>query len=236
MMRPLPPKAVTTPKRGSEHELPHNDARSAKRPRLAPSQDRLASQKVDLSPRRITPALPPPRLSQDRSSRNAKDEQALLDDLMAGLDASVFDYTPSSPVVSQKTPSQKPATGREMIGLENLGVREKRAKVEKEYLSPTKRQISPLRRKVLSPIKNIAYSRYMNVEAKETDHKPLMFRESAPMTLDMDDKSNVLEEKPEFDDELFEFDFDLTDIAGLDDEALINPPKSVSRCQSRCRL
>lgn len=158
-----------------------------------------------------------------------QDEQALLDDLMAGLDASIFEYTPSSPAVSQKAMSQtRPSkrvvspTKRSPVGLSRLtgwGVEEK--KVKREVLSPTKPRglsVRPLISPKLEskPIDN-------NEDTKSSLH-PLR---AAPPSVTV--KEEQKDEKEAFEDELFEFDLDLdlADFAALDSDVTTNAQAGV---------
>lgn len=218
-------QAAVTPTRAPKHVLPFDDTRSAKRSRLsAPTSSRRDVRDSYTASHQSLPPRPPPRIGQ----RSRDDEQALLDDLMAGLDASMFDYAPSSPIVSQKTPSQQQSIRQSgIMDLENLGVREKKIRLEKSAISPMKPKLSPLKREVLSPVKNILHT--PKAQRENTYDAPTTIKHNVTMAplADLFD-SNEQERKPDLNDELFEFDFDLTEIAGLDDQALLNPPHAVS--------
>lgn len=233
MSRPASRKTGLSPSKPAKHGLAITDARTPKRPRLASSHQ--AKLLVENVAAQRGPSLPTSRCGQ--KERNGEDEQALLDELMAGLDASVFDYIPSSPYVSQKNPSQ-PSPRANTILLDHPMPMQWQTRRSGPAKSPTK--CPPIRWKPLSPIKRIAHApRVQPIAVKLEDSAPIggeshhVKREDLPhaaasLAIEVD-QAVVKEEKPELEDELFEFDFDLTDIAGLDDDALCKQPHEVSR-------
>jgi hypothetical protein len=211
MARLSPVKPSSTPK-STKHGLPPIDPRAIKRVRLTPSKN---DQKENVN--HGTSSVP----RGLHKEAQGKDEQALLDDLMAGLDASIFEYTPSSPAVSQTTASQRkssqkvaspiknPANGMNILG--SLGVKER--KIKREVLSPTKCKASS-GRLLISP-KKAQKGAYLKAERKPD----VAALQSAPPAVTV--KLDVKEESDTFEDGLFEFDLDLdlADFAALDGEA-----------------
>jgi len=204
----LSPVNITSTPKSSKHYIPANSPATLKRARLTSSR---SSQKENVKSESG---------NGDRSelhvSAKGKDEQALLDDLMAGLDASIFDYVPSSPAVSQRTGSQKrvshnllsPVKSSTPEGslLEALGVKEKR--IKREVLSPSKRKGPPARA-------SISFKKEPESIAVKSEPQTFNARPAPPaVTI----KKEVKEEADAFDDELFEFDLDLdlADFGALD--------------------
>jgi hypothetical protein len=150
-----------------------------------------------------------------------KDEKALLDDLMAGLDASIFDFVPSSPAVSQKAGGHRrssqssPLKSRpndKMFGLDSMGIKEKaERKVKKEALSPIKQRASPVKRK--KPDLPYPNRSPVTVKLEQIDIPP-------PPVIDLDIKeeehAGLKDEVEDFDDELFAFDLGEVDFDALD--------------------
>uniref|UniRef100_A0A494G986 Uncharacterized protein n=1 Tax=Solanum lycopersicum TaxID=4081 RepID=A0A494G986_SOLLC len=104
------------------------DPRPAKRPRLSPNKD-----KENASTLRHGSTLVRSPAKRSKPSFTADDEANMMENLMAGLDASIFDNFTSSPVT--KVPSQSRVNAR----APGKG-RSDRTKpsVKREILSPTK--------------------------------------------------------------------------------------------------
>jgi hypothetical protein len=147
--------------------------------------------------------------------KKEKDEKALMDDLMAGLDASMF----SSPVKSQLSQSK----GEGVISPVRMGGRVERQKSPVKskrvgsHRSPLKSTI-PTNRPII-PMKVIG--------TNEVKRAPKAF---VPIKLEIE--LEVAKPVPEVkvdikpvleDDDEFTFDFDLDELAGMDDDILLKP-------------
>lgn len=146
--------------------------------------------------------------------RKEKDEKALMDDLMAGLDASMF----SSPVKSQLSQPK----GEGVMSPMRTGYRvERQRSPVKSIKAETNR--SPLKTTVPTnrPIIPIPKVNATN-EAKRT---PKAF---VPIKVELEDIKPVPEGKIDIkpvleDDDEFTFDFDLDELAEMDDDILLKP-------------
>ena len=133
-----------------------------------------------------------------------KDEQALMDDLMSGLDASVFDnFEVSSPAKAMSQRSQKSSTA-------NLTKRKSHPSPHSSQFSPSKRQAvaknssrSPLQELKSHPVVVSRFSKWLiNEQRHEQDVKV----------------EEIKEEIKPFDDQEFNLDFDLGDFFSLDED------------------
>ena len=208
-----------------KHGISGQQTRPSKRARMSGAQDHKEN-KADNTLKVGSLGLS----DETKVRKQSKDEQALLDELMAGLDASIFDHNPSSPVTSQKLFSPSLArssqksfspTGRDRnaFGLDHLGIQERRTRV---VLSPTKPNIPlggpPRGRGVTSENP----SAKLESQAENQNPLPVEDHSCAQEASFLTVKD---EEKDLFDDELFEFDFDLTDVAGINDDVLFAKPE-----------
>ena len=146
--------------------------------------------------------------------KKEKDEKALMDDLMAGLDASMF----SSPVKSQL--SQPKGEGVMSPMRTGYRVERQRSPVKsikaETHRSPLKTTI-PTNRPII-PIPKVNAT-------NEVQRTPKAF---IPIELELEDIKPVsgvkIEIKPVLeDDDEFTFDFDLDDLAEMDDDILLKP-------------
>ncbi|WWC90742.1 uncharacterized protein L201_005679 [Kwoniella dendrophila CBS 6074] len=216
------------------------------RPKLRPNKDenhssskrqRLSSSAQALSQKKRTPAN---EVAQD-------EEKALMDDLMAGLDASMFDNLGSSPVrpKSNKTSQASPVNSQSRMQSQR-----KHVEVKIEPLSPKKRLNNSPKKKRSS---NHSPTKSKNAFAPtivRTQLKPPMkdrIRKSEPTGPQILLEQGIKDEhrepstipqakaepepEPEIqakleleDEDLYQFDFDLNDLSALDDD-LLEPPK-----------
>lgn len=148
----------------------------------------------------------------------AKDEKALMDDLMAGLDASMFDGLASSPVKSQAL-SQAPIEMSPVKALRNRAERQ---------MSPVKVKLEKPRTELKSTVatnRSILPIPQTNVQL-EVKRVPKAF---VPIKLELDEDLKSVPEpklgvKPLLEDEdEFTFDLDLDELAGMDDDLLLKP-------------
>jgi hypothetical protein len=142
---------------------------------------------------------------------SAGEELALMEDLMAGIDASVFEkYELSSPI--------KP------IRLQSKRIKQEHIKVKAERGSPPPDRSKPAlvktdqvsERKPVIPIEIKVESATKHVEVKAK----LGTAEGSELRLEISEKAAVDLKQDEFEDELFEFDFDLADLSALDNDLL----------------
>jgi hypothetical protein len=145
------------------------------------------------------------------------DEKALMDDLMAGLDASMFEGLANSPVKSQALSQVNMSPARVREGkLERISPVKSRVKVEHR---------SPLRPSITNrPI--IAIPKALGPPKNEIKRVPKAF---VPIKLELEENIKPIQEikvdvKPVLeDDDEFTFDFDLDELAGMDDDLLLKP-------------
>jgi hypothetical protein len=156
------------------------------------------------------------KTSHKAVTNKEKDEKALMDDLMAGLDASMF----SSPVKSQLSQS-KVERIKSPVGIGSRVERQKSPvkplKVETfrsplKSTIPTNRPIVPIPKvNTTNDVKRVPKAFVpIKLKLEVEDIKPV-----PEVTLDI---KPVLE-----DDDEFTFDFDLDELAGLDDDILLKP-------------
>jgi hypothetical protein len=151
----------------------------------------------------------------EKGKKKEKDEKALMDDLMAGLDASMF----SSPVKSQLSQSK----GERVISPVRMGGRAERQrspvksmKVEShrsplKSTTPANRPIIPMKVNGTNEVKRVPQAFVpIKLEIEVEDAKPV-----PEVKVDM---KPVLE-----DDDEYTFDFDLDELAGMDDDILLKP-------------
>ena len=240
-------EASSTPLGRLKTTRPHpafqtDDTRPTKRPRLTPPKDRSrgfpTGRSVSLG-----------KQASLHKEVTGKDEKALLDDLMAGLDASVFDNFEVSPVkpthrqshspvkVKVETDSGSYSANRRPSPAKRLGPR--------GSLSPSKQQTHVDR----TPLRGIASSFLASsldhtktspirppkaVTTKTVKREPLSraeadvkvetgFSSDVKKVLSLPDHL-VLEKdvKPKlFDEDLVDFDFDLSDLSAFEDDLLL---------------
>jgi hypothetical protein len=202
-------------------------------PFKTPSQHKRARLDVSLS-------------QKDKDKENGRDEKALMDDLMAGLDASMFDGIASSPVKSQVVvardlPVRRQRQGSPMRPSVTMGVKPIRQdiKMERSPLRPT----LPL--PVNRPIKtNSNLPKAFNEPIIKTE--PKRVKAFAPIKIEFEEKvpqpmiQEVKDEKPVLVDEEdeFTFDFNLDELAHMDDDLLMKPhvdAKVRAECEGRGR-
>jgi len=149
-----------------------------------------------------------------RDMKKEKDEKALMDDLMAGLDASMF----SSPVKSQL--SQPKGEGVMSPVRTGYRIERQRSPVKsikaESHRSPLKTTI-PTNRPII-PIPKV----HATNEVKRT---PKAF---VPIKLELEDIKPVSKVKIDIkpvleDDDEFSFDFNLDELAEMDDDILLKP-------------
>lgn len=192
------------------------DPRPAKRPRLSPNKDKEnASALHHGSASVLSPA------KRNKPSFTADDEANMMENLMAGLDASIFDNFTSSPVT--KVPSQSRVNAR----TPGKGRSDRtKSSVKREILSPTKNtyHARPIAMRLQPPSKQSPDLKPVISSPKRTRKaSPAMDRVIAKpeMATTAQAKVEVSEvnedrDKPELDDELFEFEFDLADLSAAD--------------------
>jgi hypothetical protein len=174
------------------------------------------------------------RMSQKEGLR--KDEKALMDDLMAGLDASIFDMPFSSPVHPISVPVTAPRVVSQSLlsGLDasmfdlpvsspdnsaphrasqgSPTVLKSRKRV---IMSPKKRLDSQIVKTRIEPPKDGASIRSLEYHAEAKHSSP-------PHPVIFDEAQTEPEEiGAEFDDEMYHFDVDLSELAAMDDEDLL---------------
>lgn len=134
-----------------------------------------------------------------------KAEKALLDDLMAGLDASAFEaYDPSPQKIMAPT-----------------NTRRSPLRIKQRVVSPTKQS--------QTVINTLTLSGAVKRERDVTDPKPLNSlikreRSKSPAPLSVYGSVVIEDLKAELlDDELYEFDFDLADFSHVEEDLLLKP-------------
>jgi hypothetical protein len=192
------------------------DPRPAKRPRLSPTKDK---ENASILRHGSTSVRSPAKRS--KPSFTADDEANMMENLMAGLDASIFDNFTSSPVT--KVPSQSrvnartPGKGRSDRTIPS---------VKREILSPTKNtyHTRPIAMRLQPPFKQspdlkpVVSSPKGKRKASPAMDRVTIKHEMTTMARVKDEAFDVKEDKdkPELDDELFEFEFDLADLSAAD--------------------
>ena len=165
----------------------HDASRPSKRPHLGPSYQ---DENAPLLPLRPAPTV----LAAQHRKASSKDEKALLDDLMAGLDASVFDNYEVSPVKPTAT----------------MGATRPPLKVKHVVVSPTRPGFRPVKRKLSSrtppPDLDVMFGK------AEPDLKP---EEDVVKDVGNDAKDAICDE------ESYDFDFDLADPLTFDEDLLV---------------
>jgi hypothetical protein len=186
-------------------------------------------------------------LGTEKENDSGKDEKALMDDLMAGLDASMFDGMGSSPVKSQslsqgltgRKPQPSPLGSRSDAGERPRADRSplgstRPINVPRAFARPSPKKSLLLKsesvvkveskpasrafRPIPTPVKVELEARAPSLEIKEVTAN-LVKTASKPILLDEEDE--------------FTFDFDLDEFAHMDDDLLLKPHAAamVSRCQ-----
>ncbi|WRT68360.1 uncharacterized protein IL334_005336 [Kwoniella shivajii] len=178
--------------------------------------------------------LSPPKNASGSKHVSVKEEKAMMDDLMAGLDASMFEGIGSSPLrpksnrTSQASPSrhQKRRLPHVEVKLEPL------SPVKKVNRSPTKRRIS------WSPIKpKSAFTTTFIKEEPKSSPREKIEREAQVKVenalkrkIELEDKDTHSKEEPSLqlsDEDLYEFDFDLNDLSAFEEDLLESPKRVV---------
>jgi hypothetical protein len=188
--------------------------RPAPPPHKPPSQKRARLEDDDKE-NKIRQHVDTWKVKHNVRKEREKDEKALMDDLMAGLDASMF----SSPVKSQLSQSK----GEGLISPVRMGGRVERQRSPVKQMKPethrsplkstipTNRPIIPMKVNGTNEMKRIPKAFVpikLEVELEVTKPVPEVKVDMKP----------VLE-----DDDEFTFDFDLDELAGLDDDILLKP-------------
>ncbi|KAK6910521.1 hypothetical protein I203_104553 [Kwoniella mangroviensis CBS 8507] len=184
------------------------------------------------------------RLSSSKSDPQRKndttqDEKALMDDLMAGLDASMFDAIGSSPIrpKSNKSSQASPVQSQP---------KRKHVEVKIEPLSPIKKiNVSPRKKKAQrSPIKEKAGNAFAPTWTKSpakikkekaiSQAKPQVeasVKQEIEIGIAQDEPvfKEDIQVKPELaDEDLYDFDFDLNDLTAFEEE-LLGLPEAKTR-------
>jgi hypothetical protein len=157
-----------------------------------------------------------------KGNKVERDEKALMDDLMAGLDASMFDGLASSPVKSQvisQVQRDSSPVGIKGRRTERQASPAKTIKVEK-HRSPL-RPTGPSNRPTL-PIPKVLVTPKPEVKRVPKAFVPIKLElvediKPAVETVKVDIKP-VLEDEDEY-----TFDLDLDELAGMDDDLLLKP-------------
>nr|XP_031860000.1 uncharacterized protein CI109_004607 [Kwoniella shandongensis]KAA5527072.1 hypothetical protein CI109_004607 [Kwoniella shandongensis] len=176
--------------------------------------------------------LSKPSSQQVHKEAEGDDEKALMDDLMAGLDATMFEGLGSSPA-RPKSSQISPIHTKTTKSLEPLEVRISPVK-RKRPLSP--RKLSPQKRKTISlqsaftpssmkvkrePI--LSPVRTVKIEKKHT-----FMENDEKADVPVGCKEEVEQVKPDLaDDDLFDFDFDLGDLSAFEEDLLTPQMPSV---------
>ena len=216
MTRPSPDRAASATHRGLEQPFPSGDPRQAKKARLSGS----SSAKRRLSPTKRSQSSTIHRVA-DR-----KDEKALLDDLLAGLDASMFELVPSSPAVSQKLGTHnrssqlsplKSRSNEAVLDMASSGVKDQPVRrAKKEALSPNKRRLLSIELKSPGVLQQNRVP--VPVKLEQIDIPP-------PPAIDINIKeekqAGLKDEVEDFDDELFAFDLEDVDFDALDSDVSV---------------
>jgi hypothetical protein len=147
--------------------------------------------------------------------KKEKDEKALMDDLMAGLDASMF----SSPVKSQLSHSK----GEGAISPVRMGGRVERQRSPVKQMKPETHR-SPLKSTIPSnrPIIPMKVNGTNEVKRTPKAFVPIKLEVELEVTKPVPEVRIDIKPVLEDDDE-FTFDFDLDELAGLDDDILLKP-------------
>jgi hypothetical protein len=187
-------------------------------PFKTPSQHKRARHDVSLS-------------QKDKDKENGRDEKALMEDLMAGLDASMFDGIASSPVRSQvvmarDSPVRRQRQGSPVRPSVTMGVKPIRQDIEMDR--------SPLRPTLPIPVNrpiktNPNLPKALNEPIVKTE--PKRVKAFAPIKVEIEENlpkpmiQDFKDEKPLLEDEEdeFTFDFNLDELAHMDDDLLMKP-------------
>jgi hypothetical protein len=147
--------------------------------------------------------------------KKEKDEKALMDDLMAGLDASMF----SSPVKSQLSHSK----GEGAISPVRMGGRVERQRSPVKQMKPETHR-SPLKSTIPSirPIIPMKVNGTNEVKRIPKAFVPIKLEVEMEVTKPVPEVKVDIKPVLEDDDE-FTFDFDLDELAGMDDDILLKP-------------
>lgn len=165
-----------------------------------------------------------------------RDEKALMDDLMAGLDASMFDGAASSPVKSQ-------SLSQVVMSRDSPVKRERQVSPMRTKISIA-RQVSPERQRVKierSPLRPTLPVPTNRQTAVPTIHRgfhespikaePKRVKAFLPIRMELEPEipvsvvHEIKDVKPVLEDEEdeFTFDFNLDELAGMDDDMLLKP-------------
>lgn len=227
MIRVSPAKISSQEHTSRKHGLPPVDHRQPKKPRLSNSQRSQNGAKL-------------------HRTADRKDEKALLDELMAGLDASMFDMPPSSPAASQKVASQgrvqRPSPLRsernQTIALEGFKG-ERRSYDQARHAFPAKnkenashgrqqashRPVSKMTTErdfqskwATSPTKAKGEARDLTSPAAKIKLEaiPIPPPPVIHIPVEAEIKKEIKDELEDFDDELFAFDFEGVDFDAID--------------------
>ncbi|ORY35635.1 hypothetical protein BCR39DRAFT_24616 [Naematelia encephala] len=182
-----------------------NDTRPSKRPRLSPAKK--PNTNAFAVPRRYAHSGGSQSLHKAASR---KDEKALLDDLMAGLDASMFENLASSPA-KISTSQVKPRTP--------LAVKHE-VQISTTSRTPVRfnANVKSAKEDALPCSVKLEHKNETNEEAIvdiKTDKRKA--RSLSPVFVKAEPKVDIA------DDELYDFDFDLGDLSGLNDDELLQP-------------
>ncbi|WWC63257.1 uncharacterized protein I303_105857 [Kwoniella dejecticola CBS 10117] len=172
--------------------------------------------------------------SNNHDGKTTSAEQAMMDDLLAGLDASAFDNTQSSPVNPKSRPSSQTLTSpirSQKPKRKHVDIKLEHVEVKSEPFSPTKRIVlSPKKPKLSkSPLK--AKKAFAPTLVKHVDIRSERSREQSPIHIKSEiiDPAEVVCKKeirvePKLEDEeLYTFDFDLNDLSAFDEDLLEAP-------------
>ena len=186
----------------------------------------------------------PARDKENKRSAKVKDEKSMMDDLMSGLDASMFDGIESSPVRSQKLSQRSPKRSQARLQVEydvKPDLSRAAAPLQSRQANGSSRasiaasratvkpKISAFRPVQREPVRDIKPD--VRKLAPAVRHSPAESSIERSEKLDMKAEvkmevaSRVVRDPPSLpaDDEEFAFDLDLGDLAHLDDDLLLKP-------------
>ena len=189
--------------------------RPAPAPHKPPSQKRARLEEDDKE-NRIRQHVETWKVKHNVKKEHEKDEKALMDDLMAGLDASMF----SSPVKSQLSQTR----GERVMSPVRMGGRVER---QRSPVKPIKaeRPRSPLKATIPAnrPIIPIP-TNHMTNEVKRVPKAFIPIKLEVELEVPKPIPEVTIDIKPVLeDDDEFTFDFDLDELAGMDDDILLKP-------------
>jgi len=204
---PSSPSHVS-PSANIRHGHPTSDGDDFGRPTKRPRVNPLDIVK-DVSPSRCHALLKGDAVQSKTAS--GKDEKAMMEDLMAGLDASVFENFETSPVKALWTtkPMRSPL------------------KAKREVVSPSKTPKSPIQQTTPSTTrKSNAFRRTVSIQTdlkvEDLGATDFIFEKAA--------SKNII-----FEEDHFDFESDLADLSAFDDDLLLKPRSiDVSLCLVPC--